>query len=107
MIPGDSYVTDGRNFGTQYWPDTSGGYPNPVYAVRFMDGGEETVGLVPPGETLSAGGILFAFGQPAEYSVLRVKTDPAAALALLYGSFALLTAGLWLPVWIILAIANS
>lgn len=26
LIPGDSYVTDGRNFGTQYWPDTSNGY---------------------------------------------------------------------------------
>lgn len=26
MIPSDSYVTDGRNFGTRYWPDTSGGY---------------------------------------------------------------------------------
>lgn len=25
MIPGDSYVTDGRNFGAQYWPDMSNG----------------------------------------------------------------------------------
>mgnify|MGYP000860839121 CR=1 FL=1 len=76
--------------------DDSKGYVNPIYAVVLIDGGEQRVGLVLPGETLSAGGIEFTFGQPAEFSVIRVKTFPAGALGLLYFSFALLIFGLWL-----------
>ena len=76
--------------------DNTNGYPNPIYAVSLLEGGEESIGLAPPGETLTAGGILFTFGDPVDYSVIRVKTYPAGALALLYCSFALMILGLWL-----------
>lgn len=72
------------------------GYPNPIYAVNLVGGGESGVGLVKPGTTLTAGGIYFAFGNAVDYSVIRVKTYPPCALALLYTSFVLLLAGLWL-----------
>lgn len=82
--------------GIQLVPDTSGGYPNPIYLVYVIEDGEEGSGLALPGETLTAGGIFFTFGDPVDYSVIRVKTYPAGALALLYCSFALLLIGLWL-----------
>ncbi|MPM33283.1 Cytochrome c biogenesis protein Ccs1 [bioreactor metagenome] len=72
------------------------GYPNPIYAVNLVGEGESGVGLVKPGTTLAAGGIYFAFGSAVDYSVIRVKTYPSGALALLYISFVLMLAGLWL-----------
>ncbi len=76
--------------------DTSNGYPNPIYAVNLVDNGETSVGLVEPGATLMAGGIHFTFGDAVDYSVIRVKTYPSGALALLYTCFVLLLIGLWL-----------
>lgn len=76
--------------------DTVNGYPNPIYAVTLLENGEESFGLVQPGETLTAGDIFFSFGQPVDYSVIRVKSYPKGALALLYISFTLLIIGLWL-----------
>jgi cytochrome c biogenesis protein len=106
------YSVDGENGLTYYglYPDytldangkaeliteTDGGYPNPIYAVNILEGGGEKFGLVNPGETLTVGGIFFTFGQPVDYSVIRIKTYPAGMLALLYCSFVLLIAGLWL-----------
>lgn len=76
--------------------DAGGGYPNPIYAVNIIEDGDSKFGLVNPGETLTVGDIYFTFGQVVDYSVIRVKTYPTGALALLYCSFALLIAGLWL-----------
>lgn len=50
MIPSDSYVTDGRNFGTRYWPDSSGGYlgesvPPAISGAAPLDGTGLSAGL--------------------------------------------------------------
>ena len=49
-----------------------------------------------PDETIEAGGVHFTFREPVSYPGLRVKTQPGWVLPILYVSFAVLIAGLYL-----------
>lgn len=69
---------------------------HPAYEVIVREDGGEQSGLVYPGTTLSAGGIFCSFREPEACPGLRVKTQPEWALWLLYLSFGLMTAGLYL-----------
>lgn len=69
---------------------------NPAYEVSVMENGREQTGLIFPGTTVTAGGVFYTFYAPEAYPGLRVKTQPEWALWLLYVSFAMMTAGLYL-----------
>jgi len=71
-------------------------YPNPVYQVLVSAEGQVGSRMALPGETVEAGDILFTFNEPANYPGIRVKRLPGTFLALLYGSFVLITLGFWL-----------
>lgn len=74
----------------------SGGDAHPVYLINIIDGGESRMGMAMPDETLVVGGVYYTFRAPQPYPGIRVKTQPAWVLPLLYASFALLLAGLYL-----------
>ena len=69
---------------------------NPAYEVSVIEDGKEQVGLVYPGTTVTAGGVYYTFYEPEAYPGLQTKTQPGWALGLLYTSFILMTAGLYL-----------
>ena len=69
---------------------------NPAYEVAVSEYGGNQTGLVYPGTTIAAGGVLYTFHDPEAYPGLRIKTQPDWALWLLYFSFALMTVGLYL-----------
>ena len=74
----------------------SGDPVNPAYEVRRIDGDTDETGLIYPGTELFAGGVSFLFHEPQPFPGLRVKTQPAWTLWLLYLSFALMLLGLYL-----------
>ena len=69
---------------------------NPAYEVRRIDGDTDETGLIYPGTEVFAGGVFFQFHEPQPFPGLRVKTQPAWTLWLLYLSFALMLLGLYL-----------
>jgi len=71
-------------------------FANPVYLVTVVEDGESSTGVVMPGTTLAVDGVTYTFQDPMYFPQIRIKTVPAAAMALLYTSFALLVAGLYL-----------
>ena len=77
-------------------PISVSGMENPAYmtAVITQEGQEMRVML--PDETIEAGGVHFTFREPVSYPGLRVKTQPGWVLPILYVSFAVLIAGLYL-----------
>lgn len=76
--------------------DDSGDYPNPVYDICLISENKTEYGLAIPGDTLTVGDISFAFGEVADYVVIRATTTSPVLLGCLYASFALLIIGLWL-----------
>ena len=72
------------------------GYPNPVYAITRLEDGQSKSGVAQPGITLRVGGVDYAFEKPVSISTFRIKTSPPGLFALLYFSFVLLIAGIWL-----------
>lgn len=75
---------------------TAGAYSDPVYQVLVCGTEGRTPVLAIPGESVTVENLTFTFNDPVSYPGIRVKTLPAAAMAGLYGAFALLLAGLWL-----------
>lgn len=69
---------------------------NPAYEVSVVEHGQEQLGLVYPGTTITAGGVFYTFHELEAFPGLRFKTQPEWALWLLYASFALMTLGLYL-----------
>ena len=74
---------------------TSGSYEDPVYQVLLASEGVYTPVMVFPGETLTVGGVDFAFENPVEYPGLRIKRTPEAVNTLLFAAFGLMILGLW------------
>lgn len=68
----------------------------PMYLVAVMGGEAPQVGLVGVDETLRAGNVLYTFRAPQSYPGIRVKHTAGWCLTLLYVSFGLLLAGLYL-----------
>lgn len=93
VYPG--YVQDGEgNF--SLITQTTGEYPDPVYYVVRMADGQTTPMLAFPGDSIETDDAVYTFEQPIVYPSVRVKTTPVWVYALLYASFALITAGIWL-----------
>ena len=69
---------------------------HPAYEVSVIENGREQTGLVYPGTTVTAGDVYYTFYEPEAFPGLRIKTQPDWALWLLYASFAVMTAGLYL-----------
>lgn len=69
---------------------------HPAYEVSVFENGREQTGLVYPGTTVTAGDVYYTFYEPEAFPGLRIKTQPDWALWLLYASFAVMTAGLYL-----------
>ena len=91
----DVFVTDGEGNVT---PVARSGweYPDPVYVVYRVENGTMTLDMVFPGDAVEVSDAIYRFEEPEVYPSLRVKTTPVWIYALLYLSFVLMTAGLYL-----------
>ena len=75
---------------------TSGAYTDPVYDVLSVSGGAMTPVLAFPDETLTVGDVSFTLLDPVSYPGLRIKHMNPVVLGLLYATFVLMIAGLYL-----------
>ena len=75
---------------------TAGAYNDPVYDVVSVSGGTMTPVLAFPGETLTIGDVSFMMLSPVSYPGLRIKHMNPLVLGLLYATFVLMIAGLYL-----------
>ena len=73
-----------------------GEYVDPAYYIVVMRGGGMEPMIVLPGESVETEDAVYRFEAPLYYPGIRVKTTPVSVYALLYLSFAMLTAGLYL-----------
>ncbi len=93
VYPG--YVEDAEG-NRQVLVHEGGEYVDPAYyVVRLADGTQEPM-IVLPGETVATGDAEYTFDMPRYFPGIRVKATPVSIYALLYLSFALLVAGLYL-----------
>jgi len=75
---------------------TSGVYSDPVYDVLSVSDGVTTPVLAFPDETLTIGDVSFTLLEPISYPGLRIKHMSPIVLGLLYATFVLMVAGLYL-----------
>ena len=75
---------------------TSGAYTDPVYDILSVSNGVTTPVLAFPNETLTIGDVSFTLLDPVSYPGLRIKHMPMEILILLYATFVLMVAGLYL-----------
>lgn len=94
QVYGDYTVTEDG----QIMPvNTAGGVMvHPAYLTAVIADGEQRLGAVLPDETFEVGSVYYTFREPAAYPGLRIKTQPGWVLPLLYASFVVLIAGLYL-----------
>ena len=93
VYPG--YITD-ENGGRQVVGHSGGDLADPAYYVVRLSGGAQEPMIVLPGESVETSDAVYEFLAPRYFPGIRVKTTPVSIYALLYASFALLTAGLYL-----------
>ncbi|MBR4040386.1 MAG: cytochrome c biogenesis protein ResB [Clostridia bacterium] len=93
LYPG--YVTDSDGSVTLI-TSTSGAYTDPVYDIVSVSGGAMTPVLAFPDETLTIGNVSFTMLDPVSYPGLRIKHMNPLVLGLLYATFVLMVAGLYL-----------
>ena len=93
VYPGYVEEEDGS---IQVLTQTTGEYPDPIYYVIRMTGGEMQPMFAFPGDTLETSDAVYPFLDPVTYPAVRVKTTPVWVYALLYASFVLLVLGLYL-----------
>lgn len=75
---------------------TSGAYTDPVYDVLSIAGGMTTPVLAFPDETLTIENVSFTLLDPVSYPGLRIKYLSPVMLGLLYATFVMMVAGLYL-----------
>ena len=75
---------------------TAGAYSDPVYDILSVSDGVTTPVLAFPDETLTIGDVSFTMLSPVSYPGLRIKHMPMEILGLLYVTFVLMVAGLYL-----------
>lgn len=80
----------------QIMPINSMGMERPAYMTAVITGESQEMRVMLPDETIEVGGVYFTFREPLSYPGLRVKTQPDWVLPVLYTSFAVLVAGLYL-----------
>ena len=93
LYPGYVQDTDGS---VTLITSTSGAYSDPVYDVISVSGGAMTPVLAFPDETLTIGDVSFTMLSPVSYPGLRIKHMNPMVLGLLYATFVLMVAGLYL-----------
>ena len=93
VYPG--YITD-ENGGRQVVGHSGGDMADPAYYIVKLSGGAQEPMIVLPGESVETSDAVYDFLAPRYFPGIRVKTTPVSIYALLYASFALLTAGLYL-----------
>ena len=93
VYPG--YVEDAEG-NRQVIARENGEYLDPAYYIVRLTGGVQEPMIVLPGEMVTTGDAEYTFDMPQYYPGIRVKTTPVSIYALLYISFALLVAGLYL-----------
>ena len=93
LYPG--YVQDADG-GITLITSTSGAYNDPVYDIVSVAGGAMTPVLAFPDETLTIGDVSFTMLSPVSYPGLRIKHMSPVVLGLLYATFVLMVAGLYL-----------
>lgn len=69
---------------------------NPIYMIATIEDNETIDGMALPGTSFQIGDMICTFNNPGWYPGIRVKTDIPLFMGLLYTSFALMIAGLWL-----------
>ncbi len=74
----------------------TGDYPNPVYLLQRSEEGVSSQEVAFPGTVVEVGGLSFRFNDPARYPGLRIKVTPGAVTTLLFASFVLMIAGLFI-----------
>ena len=77
-------------------PQTTGEYRDPVYYIRRVEGGAMVPMMIFPGDEVETSDAVYRFEAPTVFPGIRVKTTPGWIYGLLYFSFALLVAGLYL-----------
>ena len=97
LYPG--YVTDEEGH-TTLIETTSGHYPDPVYVFTLVQDENAEMMMAFPGDTIEVGDLKFTFDEPTEYPGLRIKKTPPMINALLLGAFLLMTAGLYLSMFV-------
>lgn len=75
---------------------TSGAYTDPVYDILSISGGTTTPVLAFPDETLTIENVSFTMLDPISYPGLRIKHMNPVVLGLLYATFVMMVAGLYL-----------
>lgn len=75
---------------------TGGEYPDPVYYIVRLSDGQSMPMLAFPGDDVETEDAVYTFLEPQLYPAIRVKTTPVWVYVLLYTSFALIVAGLYL-----------
>ena len=75
---------------------TSGAYEDPVYDILSVSGGVTTPVLAFPDETLTIGDVSFTLLDPVSYPGLRIKHMHTEILGMLYATFVLIVAALYL-----------
>lgn len=80
----------------QIMPTSAAGMERPCYLVGVFDGDAQEMAVLLPDEPLEVGGVIYTFRTPAAYPGLRIKNMPGWVLPLLYTSFGVLVAGLYL-----------
>lgn len=80
----------------QIMPAQSMGMENPAYLTAIITPEEQTMKMVLPDETFEVAGVYYTFRAPQAYPGLSVKTQPQWVTPVLYASFAVLVAGLYL-----------
>lgn len=93
LYPGYTIAEDGS---VTLITSTSGAYTDPAYDILSVSGGMTTPVLAFPGETLTIGDVSFTLLDPVSYPGLRIKHMNTAILGLLYATFVLMVAGLYL-----------
>ena len=93
VYPG--YITD-ENGVRKVVGHSGGDMADPAYYIVRLSGGAQEPMIVLPGESVETADAVYEFKSPRYFPGIRVKTTSVGIYALLYASFALLTAGLYL-----------
>ncbi len=75
---------------------TTGEYPDPLYYLLLVENGAMVPALAVPGDEIETSDAVYRLEAPLLYPAIRVKTTPVWIYGLLYLSFAVLVAGLYL-----------
>ncbi len=97
LYPGFVTNEEGR---TTLIDSVSGHYPDPVYVFTLMEGDSSEMMMAFPGDSVEVGDLTFVFDEPTEYPGLRIKKSPPLINMFLLASFLVMTAGIWLAMFV-------